>query len=88
MQRDVLEGQRRPMEQLQQEPVGCDFDQRRNIFVRKIGIGRVDIGAKLLRRESIADKIAKYARGDLGIRRSGKPVDFVVRYSRPLLGHI
>ena len=44
LHRNVLEGERRPMKQLEQEKIRRDRHKRHDRVMRKAGIGRLDIG--------------------------------------------
>ena len=58
LQRDILEGERRAVKQLEQIEPAADLDQRRDGRRVESGIGGVDIGAQFGIGESVADEAA------------------------------
>ena len=64
---DVLEGQRRPVEQLEHPVAGARLDQRRHRRVAEAGIGRLAHGAEVVVGDLAADEGPDHREGDLGV---------------------
>ena len=62
----VLERQRRPVEQLENEAVGSDLDQRRDGRVAEGGIGLVRHAPAVLRARCVARERVNDLNGDIG----------------------
>src|SRR6266700_1675085 len=88
LHRHVLEGERRPMKQLEQEKIRRERHQRRDRVVRKIGIGSLNIGLEFVPRESVADKRPHHAQRHLGIREAGEFADRLLAEYGPILRQI
>ena len=88
LHRHVLEGERRPMEQLEDEAVGRDLDERRDGRMAEAGIGIAGHAAQLITRERSADERVDDLDRDLRERPAGERGDGVGRKLRPRLGHI
>ena len=84
---DVLEGQRRAVEQLQQEAAGRELLQRRDRGVAEAGVG---VGAHLGQRcgiDAVAGEAADDVGGDLGVGPAGEGGDLGRAQLRPVLRH-
>ena len=79
LHREVLERERRPMEQLQQKVPGCEFHQRRAGRVAEPCIGLRDQVAERILVKAIADERAHDAKGDLFVGQGRKRGDLLGR---------
>ncbi len=88
LHRQVLEGERRPVEQLEHEAVRRELDQRRHggMAERVIGLPRHARELGILDRAG--DEGRNHLAGDLGIGASGEPRDARRVERRPRLRHI
>ena len=85
---DVLEGERRPVMQLQHPVVRADLRQRAARGVPEPCIGAGDDVAELLLAERVADKGAHHSLGDRLVGLAREPGDRLGAECRPCLGHI
>ena len=88
LHREVLEGERRAVEQFQQEMVGCQLHQGRAGGVAKALIGLADGAAKLGIGEGVADKGAHDAKGGFLVGLPAKRRDLLRRQGRDRFRHI
>ena len=88
LQRDILERQGRPVEQLEQPVARVELDQRRDRGVIEPAIGRLAQSAQLGRRQRIADKRLHHASRRLDIGQAGERGDLVMRQAGPGVGHV
>ena len=85
---EVLEGQRGPVEQLQQEVVGAKLDKRRARVVAEARIGAGDDVGQFRIGESVADEGAHDAEGGLFVAQPRQRRDVARRHLRDGLGDI
>ena len=88
LQRDVLEGERRPVEQLEQPVVGVELAQGRHGDVIEAGICLVDQSAQLGLAQGTFDERGENGRGDLLIGSAAQGVQPVAIEARPALRQI
>ena len=85
---EVLERQRRAVEQFEQEQIVVDLDQRRLGGVAEAAIGVLGHGLEIAGRRFAADEGRDDARGGLGVGQPGQRADRVRRDLRERLGRI
>ncbi len=88
LHREVLEGERRAVEQLEQELVRVGLDERR---ARGVAEGRVGLGDDLVELpvgEAVADEGAHHAEGRVLVGEAGKGRDLGVAHRRDRLGDV
>ena len=85
---DVLERQRRPVEQFQQELVRAGLDQRADRLVTERRIGLVDEPSENGLVEVVLDEGAQQQLGRLGIGQAAQPPYVGMAEVRPLLGQV
>ena len=88
LQRDVLERERRPVEQLEQPLVRPELAERRDRGMVEGGIGRVDQSGELVRAQLIADERPQHRAADLLVGSALQRVQRVALEPRPGLGQI
>ena len=88
LQGDVLERERRPVEQLQQPLIWPELAQRRNRNVIEAGIRACDQLTQLGRAEVVAHEWRQEPRRDLLVRRALQRREVVALEARPALGQI
>ena len=84
----VLEGQRRPVEQLQHPQAAVDLHQRRHRRVAEAGVGVARERDQLGARDRAAGERLQQGDGDLGERLAGEARDRLGRNLRPGLRHV
>ena len=85
---DVLEGERRPVKQLEQPLVRPELAQRRDRGVIEPVVGRRDQPVELGRAEGVARERRQDPRGHLLIGRALQRLELVAPEPRPALGQI
>ena len=85
---EVLEGERRPVEQLQHEQVGAELGERRHCGMTEGSVGLARHAGEIGLRQAVADEGPQHLDGDLGIRAPGKARDLLVHDRGPCLGHV
>ena len=76
---DVLEGERRPVKQLEQELVRTDLAERRDGRVMETAIGLFEHGLEVGQASVAFEKGAHDAVGDIGIVEAGESGDLIRR---------
>ena len=84
----VLEGQRGPVEQFQQEVVAVQLHQRRTRGMAEPGIGGGDQAAEFVIGEGAAQEGAHHAKGGFLIAEARQRRDLGLRHHRHGLGHV
>ena len=85
---DVLEGERRPVEQLEQPLVRPELAQRRDRGVIEPAVGRHDQLVELCVAQILADERRQHPRGHLLIGRPLQRLELISLKPRPTLGQI
>ena len=88
LHREVLEGERRPVKQFQQEQIGPDLDERAFRFVPEPLVGIMSHGTELIFGKRLAREQLHDAIGDFGIRFARQSDKILARDCRPNLGNI
>ena len=88
LERHVLEGERRSMEELEHEFARAVLAQGRNRRVPEIAVGLARETGKVVLRDTLADERAHHLDRDLGIGLPGKAGDGIGGKPRPLLGYV
>jgi hypothetical protein len=88
LERHVLEGERRSMEELEQEFACSVLAQGRNRRVPEIAVGLTREAGEIVLRDPLADERAHHLDRDFGIGLPGKAGDGVSGETRPLLGYV
>ena len=88
LHRHVLERQRRPVEQFQQEVVGADLLHRAARGVAEGGVGARDDGAERVLGEGVGHERAHDAERDLLVRQPRQRRDLGLGHRGPGLGHV
>ena len=88
LHRDVFEGERGPVEQLEQPVVGPELAQRRDRGMIEPGIGRLDQRAKLGPAQRVPDERRQEPRSNLLIGSALQLLELVALDARPDLRHI
>jgi hypothetical protein len=88
LQRDVLEGERRPVEKLEQPVALVELHQRGDRRVGEAAVGLIAQLAQAIGREAVADERLHHPRRQLGVWEPAHGGDFAFGEARPLGGHI
>ena len=83
LQRDILEGERRSVEQFEHPMPLVELDQRRDRVVRETTIGRLAQFAQPRRCDAVADEGLHHPRCEFGIGQTAQRTDLVFRKARP-----
>ena len=85
---EVLEGERRSVEQLEHEQIGVELDERRGRRMAEGAVGLARHASDIRLRDRVADKWPDHLAGDLGIRPAGETADGFTTERRPAFRHI
>ncbi len=88
LHRQILEGERRPVEQLERELVHAELHQRRHGGMAESAIGLARHAGEVGLGDRIAGKAADHLDGDFGIGPAGESADRLRLEPRPGLGHV
>ena len=88
LHRQVLEGERRPVEQLQHEQAGAELHQRRGGRMAEGAVGLLRHAREIGLRDAVADEGPDHLDRDLGIGPAGKAGDGLGIELGPRLRHI
>ena len=83
LHREVLEGERRPMKQFQQEQIGSDLDERALRFMPEPLVGIMNHRTEFIFGKCVAGERLHDAAGDLRIRFAGQCGKILARERRP-----
>ncbi len=88
LHRQILEGERRPVEQLEHEQAVAELHQRRGRRMAEGAVGLLRRAGEIGLGDRIADEGPDHLERDLGIRPSGKAGDGLGVERGPALGHV
>src|SRR5262249_3461542 len=88
LHRQILEGERRPMEQFKQEVVRRVLGERRYCWMAERAIGLAGHAGEVVLRNGVTDKRPDHIDRDLGIGPPGEAHDRLAVELRPRLRHI
>ena len=88
LHRQILEGERRPVEQFEHEQAGAELDQRHGGGMAEGAVGLLRHAREIGLGDGIADERADHFDRDFGVRAAGKAGDGRGRERRPRLGHV